>query len=78
MVGCEQNVDVTSPNTVGIGDVEAKIDSLAVLVTSLKAERDFLWSQRNAYRKITLCYGQWFQDNRLPGNLTRPDCHANY
>lgn len=44
-------------------------------VARLEAEIKFLRSQRNVYREMTFCYGQWFQDH--PSD-SMPDCHGNY
>lgn len=41
----------------------------------LGAEIKFLRSQRNVYRKMVYCYGQWFQDHPQD---SMPDCHGNY
>jgi hypothetical protein len=34
-----------------------------------------LQAERNFYRKMVLCYGEWFQDH--PSD-SMPDCHGNY
>lgn len=44
-------------------------------IARLEAEIKFLRSQRNVYRKMVLCYGEWFQDH--PSD-SMPDCHGNY
>ncbi len=44
-------------------------------IARLEAEIKFLRSQRNVYREMVFCYGEWFQDH--PSD-SMPDCHGNY
>lgn len=68
-LGCTENeTTITAPVPTILCE---HADSIIVLNQKVKH-----WQyQHNAWRKIAMCYGQWFQDHP---DLEMPDCHANY